>query len=233
MLEIYFGNDVVAVRKAGFERADALVGNGATLVTIDHDTYEPGMFADLIEGVSLFGDTYVYVIDTPSLSTDMYADVIAYTEQLNASAHTCIVLEDTLLAAEKKKWQKHASVFEEYKRMGNERFNTFALADTLARKDKKALWLTLNEARMHKIAAEECIGILWWQLKSLLLAAKTDSAEAAGMKSFPYNKAKRSLTHFKDGEVAALAKGLITLQHDARRGIVELDTALEEWVLAL
>ena len=53
------------------------------------------------------------------------------------------------------------------------------------------------------------------------------------MKDFSYNKAKRALGTFKEGEVAALSESLLRAYHDARLGKLELDLALERWVLTV
>src|SRR5690606_36178374 len=113
----------------------------------------------------------LYVLDTPSLQSEFLADVMGNLSILADSANTFVLIEDALLAPEKKKLQKHAATCEEYKRAAAERFNTFALADYLLKKDKRQLWVGLQEANRAGLAAEEIIGTLWWQLKSLRLAA--------------------------------------------------------------
>lgn len=233
MLEVYFGNDVIRVRQAALKVIEAKVASGATLQTIDDSNYVTGLYADVSGGVSLFGGEEIYLIDTPSNDSSMYEDTIANLEIFQASPHLFIVIESTLLAAEKKQFAKYADKLEEFKAVANERFNSFALADALAAKDKKSLWLLLHEAVLSGIAFEELIGTLWWQLKSLRLAAETKSATEAGMKDFPYNKAKRALVKFKPGEVEALSHSLLKLQHDSRLGKRDLDLALEQWVLKI
>jgi len=103
----------------------------------------------------------------------------------------------------------------------------------LANKDKKSLWLLFCEAKRNGLSGEEIIGTLWWQLKSLRLAAMTNSASEAGMKDFTYNKAKRALRNFRDGELETLSHSLLLAYHDGHGGIRDIDYALEEWVLGL
>lgn len=233
MLEVYYGNDVIRVRQAALKVAEKVVTSGAVLQTIDDSNYASGLYADISGGVSLFGGEEVYLIDTPSSDASMYEDTVANLEIFQASQHLFIVIETTLLAAEKKQFAKYAGKIEEFKAVASERFNSFAMADALAAKDKKSLWLLLNEAILSGIALEELIGTLWWQLKSLRLAAQTKSAGEAGMKDFPYNKAKRALVKFKPNEVEALSHSLLQLQHDSRLGKRDLDLALEQWVLKI
>ena len=231
MLKVFYGNDTVKVREAALSFIDGELEKEASLETIDADNYEPGVFADAAGGVSLFGGETLYLIDTPSTDKEMYEDVVDKLETFAASDHTFVIIEGSLLAPEKKKFAKHAKSLEEFKASAGERFNTFALADALSRKDKKSLWLLLHEARLSGIALEEIVGVLWWQLKTLRLAALTQSASEAGLKPFPYQKAKRSLSKFKENELENLSRSLLSLQHDSRLGLNELDVALERWVL--
>lgn len=231
MLKIFYGADTMKVRQAVFGFIDDLLHRGTTLETIDIDNYEAGIFTDAAGGASLFGGEMLYIIDTPSLSEEMYEDVLLHLEHFAASPHLFVLVEGPILAAEKKKFEKHAASLEEFKAGARERFNTFALADALARKDKKSLWLLFSEARMSGIPLEEIAGVLWWQLKTLRLAAKTKSASEAGLKDFPYSKAKRSLPKFAEGELENLSHSLLTLQHESRLGKCELDVVLERWCL--
>ena len=144
-----------------------------------------------------------------------------------------MVIEGTLLAAPKKAYAKYAESLEEFKAEKEERFNTFAMADALAAKDKKRLWLLLQEATAAGLAAEEIIGVLWWQLKTLRLAAITNSAREAGLKDFPYNKAKRALVKFKDSELERTSESLLAVYHGGHGGKRDIDLALEQWTLSL
>ncbi len=233
MLRVYFGNNAVEARKTAFDFADTELESGKTLETIDVDNYEPGIFADAAGGASLFGGEVLYVIDTPSLKSEMYEDVLNNLEHFATSLHIFVVIEGPLLAPERKKFEKYAESLEEFKAGAAERFNTFALADALARKDKKSLWLLYSEARMSGIPLEEIAGVLWWQLKTLRLASLTRSASEAGVKDFSYNKAKRALGKFAGGELEKLSHSLLSLQHESRLGRCELDIALERFVLGL
>ncbi len=216
-----------------FSLAEESRDGGAGVSTIDVDSYQSGIFADASDGASLFGGAMLYVIDTPSLSEEMYEDVLAHLEHFAASTHSFLVIEGPLLAPEKKKFEKYAERVEEFKAGAKERFNTFALSDALAQKDKKSLWLLFNEARLSGIALEEIAGVLWWQLKTLRLASQTKNAAEAGLKDYPYNKAKHALAKFAPGELENLSRQLLTLQHESRHGNRELDVALERFVLTL
>lgn len=225
MLEVYFGSDTAKVRAAAFDR----VGKQATV--FESENFTAGSLRDAVEAHSLFGGTETYLIDTPQgdLAEEL-TDVLAGVAE---AEHLFVVIEGPLLAAAKKRYQKHTAVFEEFTAPKAERFNTFAAADALARKDKKQLWMLLQSARQAGIANEELIGVLWWQLKTLRLAAQTKSAAEAGQKDFSYNKAKRALAMLPLAEAERLSRELLTLYHDGHGGVIELDHALEAWCLTL
>jgi len=202
------------------------------LTTIDGRMFEVGLLLDALGGSSLFGEPQWYVLDTPSEKEEFLAEVTDSLAALSESVNTFVILENSLLAPAKKKYTKHTSQIEEFVGEKTERFNTFGMAEALALRDKRKLWVLLQEARLSGLREEEIIGMLWWQLKSLRLAANTHSAVEAGMKDFPYNKSKRALSGFSPGEVVKLSRSLLELYHAGHAGLSDMDIALEEWVLA-
>lgn len=231
MYVVFFGSDRNGVRDAATAYIEKQMPADATLTTLDATEYQPGQVADALGACSLFGGSEWFVFDTPSANGEFVEATQDALIELAESTNTFVILEGPLLAAAKKKYEKHATQSEEFSAEKAERFNSFALAEALAGKDKRQLWVLLQEAKLVGQREEEIIGILWWQLKALRLAMKTKSAAEAGMKDFPYNKAKRALAKFAPGEVERLAQSLLELYHDGHVGRRELDLALEEWVL--
>lgn len=233
MLEVYYGTDTIAVRQKVNDRAHVIRDEGGVVTAIDSNSYTAGILTDLAKATSLFGETGVYILDTPSESKEFSDAVFEELAALADSPHIFIVSELALLTAAKKQYQKYAAVCEEFKATKAASFNTFALADALAQKNKKQLWLLLHEAYAVHQSAEEIIGVLWWQLKALRLAALTTSAAEADMKDYPYNKAKRSLSHFKPDELEQLSDSLLDLYHAGHAGRTDINVALEKWVLTM
>ncbi len=116
-------------------------------------------------------------------------------------------------------------------RKGHDR-ELFALADALGARDKKGLWVRYARARLiDGKAPEEIHGVLFWQARAMLLASTCASAPEAGLAPFPFSKAKRYAARYSEEKLRALAGSLVALYHDARRGIHDLDTALERFIL--
>jgi len=233
MYTVFYGTDRGGVRDAATAYIEKNMPADGTLTTIDAAEYQEGQLTDALGATSLFGGSEWFVLDTPSDNADMEAAVKESLAELAESPNTFVLIEGPLLAAAKKTYGKKSEVMEEFAADKAERFNTFGMAEALAGKDKRRLWVLLQEARLNGLREEEIIGMLWWQLKSLRLAALTGSAAEAGMKDFPYNKAKRSLAKFTDGEVERVSQSLLELYHDGHAGVRDIDVALEQWVLEL
>ena len=233
MLAVFHGNDTVAVRERARAFAESRAVDPSSITALESDTLTPQGLMDSAEGVSLFGDSHVYILD---VGTAKAAERDALEESLDvlaASVHVFVIIEGKILAAARKAYEKLAEIVEEYSATGGRTFNAFLMGDARASRDKKKLWLLLHDAFLEGLSSEEIIGTLWWQLKTMRLAAVTASAAEASMKDFPYSKAKRSLKNFKDGEIERISASLLAAYHDARLGKLELDLALEQWVLSL
>jgi len=233
MLQVVCGTDSITIRREAFALADTAQAAGAALHRLESDQYAPGLLADAVGASSLFGEAAVYVIDTPSELSDFLSEVLEYAPSLAESSNLFVVIEKALLAPVKKQFMNAGATLSEYKAVAGERFNVFAMADALSRKDKRTLWLLLQGASAAGIAVEEIIGILWWQLKTLRVAALTQSAAEAEMKDYPYNKAKRSVANFAGDELTVLSHSLLNVYHAGHAGEVPLNEALELWVLRM
>lgn len=228
MLFVFFGTDRTAIRDAAQKEIEKV---GVTPTAIDESNYAEGSVLGAVGANSLFGGAECFLLDTPSSDASFEAEVNGALADMAESSNVFIVLEGPLLADAKKKYGKHATKVEEYNAEKAERFNTFTIAEALAKKDKRQVWVLLQQARMLGIRDEETIGILWWQLKALRLAKLTSTPDEANMKEYPFKKAKQALRNFKDGEVESLSRSLLELYHLAHQGKRDMDVALEEWVL--
>ena len=232
MLAIFYGTDRLEVRNQAATFLAEKTPNVAA-DTIDATNAVVGELATLVDAQSLFGGTEAYIIDTPSANSEFETEVTEHLAAMAASENVFVVLESALLAAARKKYERHSSAMEEFTASKAERFNTFAMADALAKKDKKNLWVLLQEARLAGMRPEEITGMLWWQLKAMRLAAVTSNANEAGMKDYPYKKAKGSLQNFQEGEIERLSHSLLVLYHRGHQGLSDMDLKLEEWVLSV
>lgn len=231
MLYGFFGTDTVGVRERAHTFVVSHEEKGSELVRILPEQFVPSALEDAAGSTSLFGNEYIFVIDTPSEDSSMFEYVFGHLDMLKESPHTFVIIEGGLKASEKKVLTKSAEELVEVTGGKAERFNMFGFADALGRRDKKSLWILFATAKGRGVSAEEIIGILFWQLKVLRLVSRTSSPEESGQKPFVFNKAKSALKKFKDGELDALSRSLLTLYHDGHSGAHDIDLALERWVL--
>lgn len=231
MLVCFYGSDY---EKARAEARAFIERDGRTPERIIANEWYQGRCIEYADTESLFGGPQLYVLDTPS-DNDTYAqEVFESLERLSASPHTFILIEHSLNVAETKKLIPHAKeIFEHKKPEKKDMFNMFSLADALASRDKKMLWVYLREAYGAGESTESIIGILLWQLKALAMTERTQTSSEAGMKDFPYKKAKKSLSNFSKGEVVTLFRSLLKVYHEGHGGVRNIDDALEQWVLSL
>jgi DNA polymerase III delta subunit len=113
-------------------------------------------------------------------------------------------------------------------------FNIFILTDAIGARNKKNAWILYQKALASGMVADD---IFWraiaWEIKTLLLASKTSSAEESGLNPFVYQKAKAYSKNFKPGELEALSEFLVVGYHNARRGTGDIETLIEKMLLSL
>jgi hypothetical protein len=147
MLHVFFGNGAVAVRLKTFAFVASLEKEGYKLERIEEDQYMQGTCTDIATSVSLFGGKTVYLLDTPSSDALFNEEVLASLPLFKESENVFVIIEEKLLAPEKKVFTKYAVSMEEITSAVEVRFNAFSMADSLANKDKKTLWLQLQDAK--------------------------------------------------------------------------------------
>ena len=232
MLYVFFGDDVTKVRMEALKKANTLLVPDGEVSLVTSDVASIELIADAVGTTSLFRPHEVFLLDTFSEEKALFDSMLEQAPVLADSHNHFVILEGPLLAGPKKIFEKHAEGVTEYKKVKKET-NPFAIADALCARDKKTLWILLQEAWQGGRPNEELIGTLFWQLKMLRLAEVTKSALEAGQKPFVYDKAKRALEKYKEGEVARLSHALVALYHDGHAGKRILGDALEAWVLKL
>lgn len=232
MLYVYCGTDTETARARARAQVQEAVAAGATVAQLESDSYASGQLQEVASSASLFGGEQVVFLDRPAGHADFLRECVDEATRLAESAHTFVLLERTLTPTQKKTLRAVATAFEEVS-ADTARFNTFNLADALATRDKKRLWFLLQEANQAGVSSEEIIGVLWWQLKTMLLASRTADAAEADIKPFPYQKAQRALQKFSVVEVEQLGESLLGVYHAGHNGERELDLALEAWVLTI
>jgi len=233
MLYVFLGSDTVAVRARAVGAIDAYEARGVVPSRLDAEGYEDGALAYHLGGVSLFGGEAVCVLDTPSDHEEFLRAVTDALPDIATSSTIFILIETAPLADYRRALQKHAADFTELKAEAKEKVDPFALGNAFMARDKKTMWIILAKELRTGMAPEALAGSLWYQLKSLRLAAITKNAEEAGMKDFPYKKAKAALSKYSLSDVERLSASLLSVYHEGHGEKGNMAVGLERWVLGI
>lgn len=207
----------------------------AAIFKIDLDNWEKNKMEELIKSHSLFSQKYIVLISNLSADKNILEDIVSFLPEIQSSENVFIWFEEEI---SKKDLQKVESIatkvqfFEPKKNVKKVNLNIFDLASAFGNKDKKEAWI-LYQKILKEFSAEEIYGVLWWQLKTILLVSKTNSADEAGLKTFPYSSAKRFCKNYSDDELNDLAINLISLYHDSRLKGEDLKLSLEKFLLSI
>jgi len=238
MLYTYYGKDIDTARaKVQATVAKMLAKSPEALYfRITSDNLSEYDFDELTGSQSLFKSEYIVVLDTLFETKEGEVILLENLKKIQEAPHPFFLLENTLRSVTKKKIEKASDKMQEFEgnKEINNTFNTFSLTDALGVRDVQKLWTLFREAKQNKISDEEIHGILFWALKSILFAIETKSADEAGMKPYPYKKAKQFATHFSSTEKLKkqIAK-FVLLPQEAHHANISLDIFLERFILSL
>ena len=158
---------------------------------------------------TLFGDTRAYVAEG-EIDEEYAKQLVTVAGALLSSSHL-FIFEAEGGAPLVKLLEKTKGEVVKVKAPPKEKtFDVFSLGNAYASKDKKKLWLLLQEAYEAGIAPEALVGILSWKARTIL--------------------AQRGV---KDEKAVAQSSALVSMYHDAHRGEGDLSLLLERFVLSL
>lgn len=231
-------------REEARRRAHQLVGlmlkkrPGAEVFRTSGDAFNAGRFDELIEGRTLFEAKHIVFADSLFENEEIKELVLERLQALRDSENAFVLLEGSVDKATLQKIEKVAEkveVFDEKKeKMGEKKgFNIFDMATALGERDKKKLWMLYQRALHEGVSPEEISGILFWQVRSMATASSSSNASEAELSPFVYTKAKSFLRNYSMKEIQALSTALISLYHDAHRGVHAYDLALERFILGV
>ncbi|HAO64467.1 TPA: hypothetical protein DCQ44_00610 [Candidatus Taylorbacteria bacterium] len=242
MIYLFYGQDIDLARRKANGVVDSLLKKrpDASLFRLDSDTWQEAAFDEYIGGQGLFSQKYIVVLDRLFEKKELKEYVVDHLKELKASDNIFIVLENNLDKATLVKFEKNAEkvqVFGESKEDGKSKkageFNMFAITDALGARNQKRLWTLYQQAVRHNVVPEELHGILFWQVKSMLLAASTTNPNDAGLNPFVYSKAKNYAKNFSIAELKKISSQLVAMYHQAHRREVDFDVALEKFFLSI
>lgn len=235
MLYLFHGTDTKKTHDKAFGLAQSLLSKkpDASLFTLGKDEWSKERLAELLQSRGLFMGNYIVFIDSRSFVAEDFEIATLFLGEMKESPHVFIVLS---LKLDKKilgEFEKQAHKVVEHSIVAEEEKRDFRMTDSLGSRDKKSLWVLYQEALRIGKEPEEIHGLLFWQVKNMLLALNSKTAEEAGMKPYPFTKAKQSLKYYSPEELHNLSFCLVDAYHTARLGRGDLETALERVILEI
>lgn len=219
----------------------------ASFFKIDIDNFNEAKLEEFIFSQGLFEQKYIVQLDGLLADKNFSKFLLNKLEELQKSENIFILWENKINSAVLKKLKKYVAKLQEFPlrkvkgrmfateegafRLGD--FNIFDLAVCFGKRNKKDLWVLYQKTRLRNIPVEEVSGILFWQLRTMFQTLRSQTAEHAGLKSFVFNKAKGYLKNYSEQELKKMSADLVFLYHNARRSGLELDLALEKFILGL
>ena len=240
MLYVWYGEERHRARAAAGRLRAALLQKrpDAHEVRVAADTLREGELAALARGRGLFAPHYIVTLDCLAETKEGKAALCAAAPLLAASPHVFLVIEGVLDKETQAALAPHAREMKECAapaaaRGTQEAPRAFALADALAARDRKGLWVKYREALARGASPEELQGVLFWQAKCLLLAARVARAQEAGLSPRVFAAARRGASRYTEQELRALLWRLLQAPHEVRRRGGSLEVALERILLSI
>ena len=215
MLYLYIGADRVRAR-AEMDKAVAKarkqvvrISDANTVADLHEALRGTGMFPP--EGGPASGGRAV-VLDSTLTNEEMKSIVLDSLSRMKAAKEPFFILEEKPDAATKKMLEKHAESVQKFDAVkARDSGEIFALANALRRGDKKTLWVAYQRALARDEAPEAIHGVLFWGAKDMFLKSSGATRERVGK----------------------LIAELAELPHESRRRGLELEYALERFVLSV
>jgi hypothetical protein len=229
---IYFlhGTDKDKARKKAHELYESLLKKkpDASFFRIDSENWKTAGFDEKIEAQGLFENKFIVFLDQVFQDKEAKGEIVSKLKEISESENVFIFLEEKVDKATLTKIEKKAAkvqVFEQSEKvrkfgMGEEKplllkdFNIFAITNAFEKRDKKSMWVIFVKAKMFNVPAEEIHGVINWKLRMLLASPSSN----------------RNYSH---DELKSISQRMVDMYHQAHRGLFELDSALEQFILAL
>ncbi len=193
------------------------------------DIDEERSISDLVvTQTGLFGDKEIYVIHDMARDLDLKALLSGYAGSENIIVFSEATVTKKITGAFEK---VEASIHDFGKEIVSkeEKMNIFTLADALGNRDKKQLWLLLQQA-LQQASPEEIHGILFWQVKNMMMVATSETNP--GLNNFVYTKNQGFVNKWTLQELHKLSSDFVRMFHK-RDSYRTLDIDLEKVVLSL
>lgn len=237
MLYLIYGDDFKKTR----ERLNTLIEDlsnkkpDISLIKIDEDNISDYDISGFFHRQGLFEKEILVIFDHILNVEPLDHDVEKILPKMAESKNTFLIHEGLLSKKIVDIVKEEGGQIEKFiiKKIEKNIFNPFSLGDTLGEKNRKKLWISFYKAISAGLSVEEIHGILFWQIKSIMVAKKSKNINESGLNPYVFGKAKRFSLKYKTEELKKMLENLVDIYHDSRMGLTELPVALEKFILRI
>jgi len=239
MIYLIHGKDTIKAQQKLHALVDTILMQrpDTSYIRLSDESFETERLPELISGQGLFEHRRVIVFDQVLNNKDISHIIFEQLADIAQSENIFIFFEKALNKATLNKLEKKAEKVQEFVSIKSsekkKRFDIFSLTDALGGRDKKKLWVLYHKALSESVAPEEICGILFWQIKSMILTQGAKSAKEAGLNPFVFRKSQSFLTRYSEKELCDFSARLVDLYHGARRGAVDFSVGMEQFILRI
>ena len=216
MLYVYYGTDEKTSRNKLRRAMDALQRRApyAHILRVTDQDEEAVSMKAILSSQGLFHARQVVLLDGTFSNKGIREDIFKHIREIKESDHVFFLYEKKLLAAHEKKLAQHADNIEksEHREAIGKKENPFALANAFGRGKRSEVWIEYRKALAKGAAPEALHGMLFWKVKDMLLKGKCGD---------------------KEDEYKEMLGVLAEMPHKTRRDGIELEYALERFILSL
>jgi DNA polymerase III delta subunit len=235
MIRAFIGLDTQKARKAmNAALADLLKQAPDALVTRFNDlSFDSSLAGEALVSQNLFGSSNIVVFEGIWDTSD---GENFYKTMLPGTQNTVLIRENEISKEFLPEFKKMAEIIEfAVVKPFKKPENSFAIADAIGARDKKATWVEFEKIRRRGGAMEEVHGTIFWAFKSLYIAATSPKEEAllSGMKEYTYRTYLNFSKKYLVPELKIKLGELKDMYHLAHRGECDLEAELELFLLRL
>ncbi len=247
MFFLFHGTDTNKARATALKNIEAAKKKhqGAEFFRLNSDNFSEAKLDELIASQGLFYSASIVLADRLCDEEERAEIVLKKLKDISTSPSFFVFLEAKLNKKELEKFTKYATKVEEFTKpekilnkkeklaAKGEKIDFFEFADALGEKNKRQLWALYQDALRESVASEEVHAILFWQVKSMLSAARSSDADQAGLNPFVYGKAKAFAKNYGVAKLKEMSAELFHMYHRAHRGEIDFAVALEKFILKI
>lgn len=236
MIYAVYGTNIKKVRDKVSDMISAMQKKRpeASLFRMNQDNWSLSKSEELLSGQGLFDPKYIIVLDRILEKKDFSEEIIPKLKEMSEAEHVYVFVEEKISASNLKKLEKFSVKVENHdavKVVEKSQPIVFKMTDAIGNGDRKMAWIYFREVVDSGVPAEEIHGALWWFYKSIFQAMNAQSADKAGLSPFVYKKSLSAGNVIGKEKLDEIMNRMVKIYHEAHRGNLDLNLALEQLVM--